>query len=127
MNSDLINGLFELSAAGFLALSVRRVLKDRAVKGVSPTATAFFFAWGVWNIYFYPSQGLTWSFWGGVAVVIINLVYLLALIYFSNPHPAGSRAAAAYADLVRTIPTDLVRTIPTMNQTELDDFIEKYG
>lgn len=84
MTPDLINGLFELSAAGFLSLSVRRVLKDHAVKGVSPIATAFFFLWGVWNVYFYPSQGLTWSFAGGVAVVIVNLVYLIALLCFSE-------------------------------------------
>ena len=83
--NDLINGIFELSAAGFLSLSVRRVFKDRAVKGVSPIATTFFFAWGLWNLFFYPAQGLRLSFWGGLAVVFVNLVYLIALLYFSAP------------------------------------------
>jgi hypothetical protein len=87
MSPDLINGLFELSAAGFLSLSVRRVLKDRAIKGVSPTATAVFFAWGLWNVYFYPSQGLTWSFAGGVAVVLVNFIYLAVMLYFMKPRP----------------------------------------
>lgn len=87
MTPDLTNGLFELTAAFFIALHIRAIFKDRAVKGVSPTATAFFFAWGVWNIIFYPSQGLMWSFLGGLFVVVVNFVYLGALLYFRKPRP----------------------------------------
>lgn len=82
MTPDLINGLFELLASVFIALHIRAILKDREVKGVSVSATTFFFAWGVWNVFFYPSQGLWWSFVGGLTVVIANLIYLGALFYF---------------------------------------------
>lgn len=82
----MINGLFELVAAAFVSLHIIQLLKDKAVKGVSIVATVFFFAWGVWNVYFYPSQKLWWSFYGGIAVALANLVWVILLVYYKrNP------------------------------------------
>lgn len=82
MSPDLINGFFELFATFFICLHIRRTLKDKSVKGVSIVATVFFFAWGVWNIYFYPSQKLWWSFAGGLLVAIANLVWVVLMVVY---------------------------------------------
>jgi hypothetical protein len=87
LSPDQINGTFEFLAAVFIMLHIRQILKDKLVKGVSILATIFFFAWGVWNVYFYPSQGLWWSFYGGLCVVLTNLIYVVALLYYRKPRP----------------------------------------
>lgn len=79
MGPDLINGLFELVGALFILLHIRRLWKDKKVSGVSPIPFVFFTAWGYWNLYFYPSVGAWWSFYGGVAVVLVNTVYVVML------------------------------------------------
>ena len=63
---DLINGSFEAVAALFTLNHCRVLLRDRAVAGVSIASMAFFTLWGVWNLWFYPHLGQTWSFAGGV-------------------------------------------------------------
>ena len=79
MTPDLINGCFELLASSFLFLHVRRIFKDKQVKGVSIVATVFFTTWGWWNIFFYPVVGLWWSFWGGVPVVVMNSLWVYGM------------------------------------------------
>lgn len=79
MTSDLFNGLFELAGGLFILNHCRAVLRDKAVAGVSIVSTAFFSAWGIWNLYYYPHLDQWWSFTGGIAVVAANCwwVYLL--------------------------------------------------
>lgn len=52
---DAINAVFEGGGAIFLMLNVRRLLKDRSVKGVSLVTTTWWTAWGFWNVYFYSA------------------------------------------------------------------------
>lgn len=82
--NDLVNGLFETIGAVFLLNHVRTLLRDKAVKGVSVVSTTYFFAWGVWNVYFYPINGLWFSFGGGVLLMLCNAVYVGLLIYYSR-------------------------------------------
>ena len=63
---------------------VRRVLKDKAVAGVSILATMFFALWGVWNLYYYPHLGQWFSFAGGVAIVIGNCCWIGSMLYYSR-------------------------------------------
>ncbi|KKL45911.1 hypothetical protein LCGC14_2350840, partial [marine sediment metagenome] len=63
--ADFINGAFELLGAVAIFGHVRRVLKDKAVAGVSILSVCFFASWGLWNLYYYPSLGQWVSFWGG--------------------------------------------------------------
>lgn len=93
MTPDFTNGLFEAVAALFISLHVRAIYKDKEVKGVSPTATAFFFTWGVWNVFFYPSQKLMWSFYGGLLVVTANIIYLWAMFYYIRIYPKRMQKA----------------------------------
>ena len=81
---DLINGLFELSGSAFIWLNIRRVLKDREVKGVSIVTTTFFTSWGIWNMYFYPHLGQWLSFAGGFAIISANTIYIYLLYKYRN-------------------------------------------
>lgn len=86
---DSINALFEASASIFILLHVRRVWQDRLVRGVSVPAIGFFFLWGLWNIFYYPSIDQFYSFLGGLAVVAANFAYVASLIYFTWREKCG--------------------------------------
>lgn len=57
-------------------LNVVALYRAKQVRGVNVWATVFFTAWGVWNLYYYPSLGQWWSFAGGVAIVVVNAVWV---------------------------------------------------
>ena len=81
---DLINGGFELLGGLFIALSIRRVLIDKAVAGVSWLHVSFFTFWGLWNLFYYPHLDQWASFAGGVVIVTTNTVWVALLIYYSR-------------------------------------------
>ena len=85
---DIVNATFEASGGLFVALSIRRVLADKRVAGVSLIGVAFFTAWGVWNVYFYPHVGAWLSGLAAVGVCIANAAWLSLLVYYSK-HPGG--------------------------------------
>lgn len=85
MTADLANGLFEGLGAVFLAMNVRQLWQDRELRGVHWAPTVFFTAWSSFNLWFYPSQGLWWSFWGGLSIAIVNAVWLLSVVKFRRP------------------------------------------
>lgn len=82
MTPDMINGLFEFIGGLLLLFSVCKLHKDRIIRGVSWLPVSFFAAWGIWNLYFYPSLGQWYSFWGGVFLVTINTFYVIQMFYF---------------------------------------------
>lgn len=80
---DLINGLFELFGGCLLCLNIKRLCKDKTLKGVSWVPVAFFACWGFWNLIFYPSMGCWLSFFGGIFVVVANVVWLIMLGFYA--------------------------------------------
>lgn len=84
---DLINAIFEGGGALFLCLNIRRLLKDRSVKGVSLVTTSWWTAWGFWNVYFYAAVSCSASFWAGLAVVVANAVWLGLAVYYARQAP----------------------------------------
>lgn len=85
---DFINGTFE-ALAGLMILNHCRVLyRDKLVRGVSAVSTAFFFAWGVWNLFYYPHLGQWWSFAGGLVIVAANCLWLGMMIYYKREEEA---------------------------------------
>lgn len=82
MNPDAINGFFELGGALLLLLNVRAILRDREVSGIHWGPTAFFTAWGLWNLFYYPSLDQWFSFAGGVAIVTVNAVWLALVLKY---------------------------------------------
>jgi hypothetical protein len=79
---DLINGAFEAFGGFMLILSILRLHRDKTVRGVSPIATTFFSAWGLWNLYYYPHLDQWLSFWGGAFLVTANIVWLCQMGYY---------------------------------------------
>lgn len=79
---DLINGLFECAGGFFLLLSVRRLYREKLVRGVSWVPTTFFATWGLWNLFFYPHLGQWLSFAGGAFLTAINFVWLAQMVYY---------------------------------------------
>jgi fatty acid desaturase len=73
---DHINAAFEGLGAVFTWRNALQLHRDRQVRGVYWPITAFFAAWGVWNLYFYPAIGQWWSFGAGAFLVIGNLAWV---------------------------------------------------
>ena len=84
LSADQFNGLFEFFGACLTLLSVRRILLDKLVHGVSPLPVIFFTAWGLWNLWYYPHLDQWWSFTGGVFLVWVNAWWVSCLLYTSD-------------------------------------------
>lgn len=76
MIADAINGTFELVAGWVSTINISALLKSKKVQGVHWAPTAFFSAWGVWNLFYYPILGQWVSFVGGIGIVVSNLIWL---------------------------------------------------
>ena len=84
---DLINSLFELGASLAIANNCYRVYQDKMVKGVSPWSTLFFTAWGIYNVWFYPSLHQVLSFIAGIAVCGMNVIWLALMLKYRKIVP----------------------------------------
>ena len=82
MIPDIINGCFEIFGAPFILLSVLKLYRDKEVHGVYWLHPTFFTAWGFWNLYYYPHLGQWVSFAGGIAIVIINMIWVIMLLHY---------------------------------------------
>ena len=86
-NFDLVNGLFELFGGVFNLINVRRIYIDKSIRGVSILPTAFFSAWGIWNLLYYPHLSQWMSFIGGIGVVGSNLIWVTMAVYYTYKKP----------------------------------------
>lgn len=84
MNTDLINGIFELCAALFQLMNVIRLVKDKELKGVSIASFVLYTIWGIWNLYYYPSLNQIISLIGGILIVIMNVIWLGLALYYKQ-------------------------------------------
>lgn len=76
--NDMINGLlFELIGGLLLWKNVAAIRRDKKIAGVDWRPTVFYFTWGIWNLYYYPSLGQWFSFLGGILIVTANGIWLL--------------------------------------------------
>ena len=82
MSNDWINGLFEVISGILLFRNCWLLHKDKCVKGVSITTTAFFMCWGYWNMYYYPSLNQVVSFYGGILVALVLTVWVVMAVYY---------------------------------------------
>lgn len=60
----------------------RVLLRDKAVAGVSILSTVFFTLWGGWNLFYYPHLGQWLSFYGGIAIMIANALWVLLMMKY---------------------------------------------
>lgn len=88
---DLINGSFELLGSVLIWTNVAALHRDKQFKGVCIAPTAFFFAWGLWNLFYYPHLAQWLSFAGGCSIVVANGVWVAQMIYYNDlPSPSSS-------------------------------------
>lgn len=74
--ADLVNGSFELLGAILTWRNAAQLHRDREIRGVYWPTSAFFSAWGLWNLAYYPLLGQWFSFAGGVLLVSGNLAWV---------------------------------------------------
>lgn len=79
---DLINGTFELGGGIVLWLNVRRLLRDKLVRGVHWGPFAFFFLWGLWNLFYYHHLHQYASWVAGMLVPLANGAWLALAFYY---------------------------------------------
>lgn len=77
---DLINGGFELIGAYFTWRNWLQLRRDRTITGVYWPTTAFFSAWGIWNLVYYPALGQWASLVGGAVLVAGNVAWVVLAI-----------------------------------------------
>jgi len=82
--ADVTNALFELVGGLFVCRSIVILLRDKMVRGMDWTMIAFFAAWGVWNLFYYPHLGQWWSFSAGVFIAFANVTYVCLLVHYSR-------------------------------------------
>jgi hypothetical protein len=81
---DFVNGTFESLAGVSQFWNCWCLARDKKVAGVDWRVTFFFIVWGVWNLYYYPHLNQWWSFLGGVAIVLANLLWVCMAVYFKH-------------------------------------------
>jgi len=82
MSNDIMNALFEFTGGLFLWMNVITLYKDKVTKGIYYPTVVFFFLWGIWNLWYYPSLNQWWSFVGGLWLAMANLVWILLFMYY---------------------------------------------
>lgn len=85
MRPDMINAFFEGFGSMMALMNVLALLKSKKVEGVRIMPTAFWMAWGLWNLWYYPSMNQPLSFYGGLGVVLANAVWVLLALHYSMP------------------------------------------
>jgi predicted membrane channel-forming protein YqfA (hemolysin III family) len=79
---DLINGLIQVVASGFILLSVVKVFKEKKVAGVSIVHVGFFVMWGLFTVAFFTHLGQPFSAAGAMFVAAANVAWFLGLITY---------------------------------------------
>lgn len=81
-----MNAIFEFGGGLAILNHCRVAYRDKAVHGVSIVSVLFFTAWGLWNMYYYPSLGQWASFIGGCFISAANALWVGLLIRYHAIH-----------------------------------------
>ena len=82
-HNDVANAAFEFGGAFAKALDIKRLMRDKEVRGLHWISILFFVSWGVWNCYFYPNLHQPISTIGGIALATTNMLWLTLLLYYN--------------------------------------------
>lgn len=77
---DLINASVELGGAYFTWRNYLELRRARELRGVYWPTMAFFTAWGIWNLVYYPALGQWYSFAAGIVLAAGNLAWVLLAV-----------------------------------------------
>lgn len=82
MIADYITASFSVIGMLVIIRSIVLLSKQRMVRGVSLWQAEFFATWSVWNLFFYHSLGLWWSWYGAVGIAVTNVTWVCMLCTF---------------------------------------------
>lgn len=85
---DVVNGVFEGVGGLMLFADCLRLWWEKAIAGVNWQVRAFFLAWGVWNLFYYPHLDQWFSFGGGLLIVIANAIWVALAVHYSRKNRA---------------------------------------
>ena len=80
--NDFINGLFEAVGAYIAWRNAYQLYADKIVRGIYTPAFAFWAAWGMWNVYYYPSLEQWWSFSWGCILTAGNISWVILFLRY---------------------------------------------
>jgi hypothetical protein len=81
---DLVTSIFSAGGAVCLFFHCYALLRDKDVKGVSFVPVWWWFAWGVWNLYYYSALNQPWSFYTSILVLVLTIVRLCLMIHYKR-------------------------------------------
>jgi hypothetical protein len=81
---DIVNAILEAAGLLFILPSVLRARRLREVVGVHWTMPAFFWTWGVWNLFYYPHLDQGWSAAATIGVLAGNTAWLYCVLRYTR-------------------------------------------
>lgn len=81
MTVDWLNGSFELIGSLLTWKNAQAYWRVREARGVYWPTTAFFTAWGVWNLAYYPALDQWASFAGAALLALGNGTWVALVVY----------------------------------------------
>jgi hypothetical protein len=111
-HKDLVTALFETTGSLMIWRNVQSLYKAKHFAGVRIGPTAFFAAWGFWNLFYYPHLQQWKSFVGGVCITTANTVWVGLMIYYWRKDSNKSQAVETSGLLTR-IPSTTILSAQT--------------
>ncbi len=84
LDPDVTQACWEGGSAILQLLNVRAIRKSRSIAGIHWLPTAFFAGWGIYNLWFYAALNLPYAWWAGMAITLVNLIWLGHLWYYAR-------------------------------------------
>lgn len=84
LNPDYTQAAWEAGSALLQLLNVRAVRRAKKIEGIHWLPTAYYFFWGVYNIWFYVALALPWAFYASLGITAVNLTWLAHVWYYKN-------------------------------------------
>ena len=81
---DTLNGIFETGGGILQWISVRKLMRDKCIKGMYWPTTLFFALWGLWNLFYFPNIHQLMSFIGSLVIVTGNIAWVVYAIKYRN-------------------------------------------
>lgn len=83
-SGDQINASLEFAGACFRTFDCVKLFRAKRFQGGSLFTALFFFGWGVFNMFYYPSLQQTWSFVAAILLTVVNGIWILMAVVYEH-------------------------------------------
>jgi len=77
-----VNSVFPLVGTIFVGLNIKRLIKDKQVKGIHWLSPLFFYSGQAWGLYFMYTLHQYFSLFGGAVLLAASLVWYSLMQYY---------------------------------------------